>query len=55
MLKNIMKRKLPCVPGFDFAGIVDQIGTEVKNFKVGDEVYGRIDTQKDEARGCYAE
>ncbi|XP_048129066.1 2-methylene-furan-3-one reductase-like [Rhodamnia argentea] len=31
---------LPAVPGYDLAGIVVKVGREVKELKVGDEVYG---------------
>ena len=30
----------PITPGFEFAGIVEAIGTEVRNFKLGDAVFG---------------
>lgn len=30
---------LPCIPGCDAAGIVIEVGAQVKNFKSGDEVY----------------
>jgi len=45
-------RKGPLILGFDGAGIVEHIGTEVTKFKVGDEVYfaGAIHRQ-----GCFAE
>ncbi|KAL7133089.1 hypothetical protein ABFS83_12G117500 [Erythranthe nasuta] len=33
---------LPTVPGYDVAGVVVKIGSEVKGFKEGDEVYGDI-------------
>lgn len=33
---------LPYVPGYDVAGVVVKVGSEVKNFKEGDEVYGDI-------------
>ncbi|EXC20279.1 Quinone oxidoreductase-like protein [Morus notabilis] len=33
---------LPIVPGFDVAGVVVKAGSQVKKFKVGDEVYGDI-------------
>ncbi|XWS30354.1 hypothetical protein CRYUN_Cryun24cG0110000 [Craigia yunnanensis] len=32
----------PTVPGYDVAGVVVKVGRQVKNLKVGDEVYGNI-------------
>jgi len=39
--KLILPYRLPFVPGNDMAGIVVGIGSEVRRFKVGDEVYAR--------------
>lgn len=33
------------VPGFDVAGIVIKVGSEVVKFKVGDEIYGDINEE----------
>ncbi|KAK7266109.1 hypothetical protein RIF29_18749 [Crotalaria pallida] len=33
---------LPSVPGYDVAGVVVKVGSQVTKFKVGDEVYGDI-------------
>ncbi|CAL0298958.1 unnamed protein product [Lupinus luteus] len=33
---------LPAVPGYDVAGVVVKVGSQVTKFKVGDEVYGDI-------------
>ncbi len=41
--------QLPLILGADFAGTVAEVGGEIKQFKKGDEVYGKI------LIGCYAE
>lgn len=38
----------PWIPGRDFSGIIEKIGPDVTNFKVGDAVYGNC-------ASCYAE
>jgi NADPH:quinone reductase len=44
----------PYVPGFDGAGIVEEVGTDVTDFKIGDEVYFCKCAFHTE-QGCYAE
>jgi alcohol dehydrogenase len=41
--KLILPYKLPIVLGHDVAGVVTQVGPQVRQFKVGDEVYARPD------------
>lgn len=41
-LKKIHKIKFPKVLGYDIAGEVAGVGTKVKNFKAGDEVYAML-------------
>ena len=50
--KRIIKRKPPFVLGHDLAGVVIEIGDDVHDFKVGDEVYGR---PRDLRAGTFAE
>jgi NADPH:quinone reductase-like Zn-dependent oxidoreductase len=39
--KQLLKYKTPFVIGHDVAGVVTQVGADVRDFKVGDEVYAR--------------
>jgi NADPH:quinone reductase-like Zn-dependent oxidoreductase len=42
----------PRILGWDFSGVIEQIGTKVQGWKPGDEVYGRPDINRP---GTYAE
>lgn len=44
---------LPWIPGWDIAGVVDEVGTDVSEFEPGDEVYGVLPFPGD--GGAYAE
>jgi NADPH:quinone reductase-like Zn-dependent oxidoreductase len=37
---------LPHVPGVDAAGVIDEVGTDVTGFAVGDEVFGAVDVSR---------
>lgn len=52
MLRWISPKKFPFIPGGDIAGRVVQVGKNVQFFRLGDEVYGKLDTFKG---GGYAE
>lgn len=41
-LKMLLKYHLPLILGSDFAGTIEQVGAKVTRFKVGDQVYGRV-------------
>jgi NADPH:quinone reductase-like Zn-dependent oxidoreductase len=51
-LKQLLKYKLPFVLGHDVAGVVTRVGSAVRDFKVGDEVYAR---PRDLRIGTFAE
>jgi len=40
ILKDIHPLTFPRIPGEEFAGVIEEIGSEVTNFQVGQEVYG---------------
>jgi NADPH:quinone reductase-like Zn-dependent oxidoreductase len=51
-LKQVMPFPLPKTLGWDAAGIIQEIGTEIKRFRLGDEVYSMTSFN---AGGSYAE
>jgi NADPH:quinone reductase-like Zn-dependent oxidoreductase len=50
--KEWLRHKLPLILGWDVSGVIKELGSGVKGFKKGDEVYGKLDTGRD---GAYAE
>ena len=50
--KRLIKYKPPFVLGHDMAGVVSEVGADVRDFKVGDEVYAR---PRDLRIGTFAE
>jgi NADPH:quinone reductase-like Zn-dependent oxidoreductase len=50
--KQLLKYKRPFVLGHDLSGVVTQVGSDVREFKVGDEVYSR---PRDLRIGAFAE
>ncbi|HEX5343010.1 MAG TPA: NADP-dependent oxidoreductase [Duganella sp.] len=52
MFKPLMKFQLPATMGSDLAGVVVEVGSSVRKFKVGDMVYGSV---FDLGNGSFAE
>ena len=40
--KLLLPYKMPLTLGHDVAGVIVQVGSKVKNFQVGDEIYARL-------------
>ncbi len=51
-LQQMMKYKMPMIPGWDVSGGVEAVGAGATRLKPGDEVYSRPDLSRD---GTYAE
>lgn len=51
-MKGRMEFKFPLILGWDFSGVITEVGSEVKDFKAGQEVYGKPDITRN---GTYAE
>jgi NADPH:quinone reductase-like Zn-dependent oxidoreductase len=52
LLRPLLPRSFPHVPGSDVAGVVEEIGDQVTQFRLGDEVYAMIPATRG---GGYAE
>ncbi|HOY70130.1 MAG TPA: NADP-dependent oxidoreductase [Methylotenera sp.] len=50
--KQLLKYKTPFALGHDFAGTITSVGSDVRDYKIGDEVYGR---PRDLRIGTFAE
>ena len=50
-----MSPQLPFTLGGDFSGVVEAVGSDVENFKVGDEVYGQASETFHRGTGTFAE
>jgi NADPH:quinone reductase-like Zn-dependent oxidoreductase len=52
-LKIVTGKKFPKGIAFDFSGVVEKVGINTINFKIGDEVFGTLDAMKGEALAEY--
>lgn len=51
--KFILGSPFPIVLGYDVSGVVMQVGSDIQNFKIGDEVFGVLDNKYGGAYGSY--
>lgn len=45
-LKPVLRYRLPIILGSDLSGVVVEVGDSVRGFKLGDEVYARVDKDR---------
>ena len=50
--KEKFPTSFPLIPGWDVSGEIEEVGSDIKNFRKGDEVYSRPDPTRN---GAYAE
>lgn len=50
--QGYLHKALPMIPGWDVSGVIEACGSNVRDFAVGDEVFGRPDLARN---GAYAE
>lgn len=53
--KGYLGGEPPMVLGVDMAGVVEEVGDQVKDLRSGDEVYGFVDAEGPASNGAYAE
>ena len=51
-VRDWLRYTLPMIPGWDFSGVLEEVGPTTSHWKTGDEVYARPDIGRD---GAYAE
>src|SRR5215469_12421310 len=51
-MRGFLEFPIPLTLGWDFSGVIEQIGPGVTGWKAGDEVYARPDLRRE---GAYAE
>jgi NADPH:quinone reductase-like Zn-dependent oxidoreductase len=54
-LTGMMEHRFPTIIGRDLAGVIEAIGSEVTDFRVGDEVFGFVPSMPPLESGTYAE
>ncbi|MGC4087661.1 MAG: NADP-dependent oxidoreductase [Polyangiaceae bacterium] len=50
--RELLRHTLPLILGWDFSGVIEAVGSDVTDFKVGEAVYGRPEPTRN---GTYAE